>query len=256
MTNADAAPNLTADQMGALLTALEGADSVELKVTVPDRDQRSAIQALEMDALDARIRQVVYFDTPDLLLNRHGVIVRARRRTDGDDSVIKLRPVVPQALSAELRKMSGFGVEVDAMPGGFVCSASMGNKKRKGKVKEALAGERPISSLFSAQQRAFFQDCAPPGITLNDLSVLGPITALKLKYSPPGYGGRLVAELWFYPDGSRILELSTKCASTEIFDVAVRTRAYLQDRGIDLTGEQQAKTRTALEYFSRDLTAR
>ena len=254
MTNPPGIPNLPSNQMAALLSALEGCDSVELKVTVPDRDQRSTMQALEMDALDAQIRQVVYFDTPDLALNRHGIIVRARRRTDGDDSVIKLRPVVPSELSTDLTGVPGFGVEVDAMPGAFVCSASMGAKKRKGKVKEVIAGERAISSLFTKQQRAFFGDCAPDGVFLDDLSVLGPVTALKLKYSPSGYTGKLVAELWFYPDGTRILELSTKCASNETFDVAVRTRAYLEERGIDLTGEQQAKTRTALEFFSREIT--
>jgi hypothetical protein len=59
--------------------------------------------------------------------------------------------------------------------------------------------------------------------------------------------------LWLYPDGSRILELSTKCAPDEAFDVAVRTRAYLSERGVNLSGEQQTKTRTALEYFSAQL---
>jgi hypothetical protein len=32
-----------------------------------------------MDALDAQIRQVLFFGTPDLALNRVGVVVRARR---------------------------------------------------------------------------------------------------------------------------------------------------------------------------------
>jgi hypothetical protein len=41
------------------------------------------------------------------------------------------------------------------------------------------------------------------------------------------YGRKLVAELWLYPDGSRILELSTKCAPSKAFDVAAETRAYL-----------------------------
>ena len=39
-----------------------------------------------------------------------------------------------------------------------------------------------------------------------------------------------MAELWFYPDGSRILELSTKCKPEEAFDVAARTRAYLSEQ--------------------------
>jgi hypothetical protein len=53
-----------------------------------------------------------------------------------------------------------------------------------------------------------------------------------------------------YPDGSRILELSTKCSTTEPFQVAAETRAFLAGRGVDVGGEQQTKTRTALEYFS------
>ena len=81
--------------------------------------------------------------------------------------------------------------------------------------------------------------------------MLGPIFVLKLKFSPEGYERRLVAELWLYPDGSRILELSTKCAPSEAFEVAAETRAYLSGRGVDLVGEQQTKTRTALEFFAR-----
>ena len=57
--------------------------------------------------LDAELSQVFFFDTPDLALNRSGVIVRARRTRAGDDTVVKLRPVVPQELSAELRRPEG-----------------------------------------------------------------------------------------------------------------------------------------------------
>ena len=70
---------LTPDRLDELMSLLQGADSVELKLTVPDADQRSAVRALEMDPLEAELRQVFFFDTPDLALNQHGVIVRARR---------------------------------------------------------------------------------------------------------------------------------------------------------------------------------
>ena len=56
--------------------------------------------------------------------------------------------------------------------------------------------------------------------------------------------------MWFYPDGSRILELSTKCLPEDAFQVAGETRAYLVERGIDLDGEQQTKTKTALEFYA------
>ena len=73
-----------------------GSDSVELKLTVPETDQRSTVAAVEIDPLEARIRHIFFFDTPDLTLSRHGVVVRLRRvQKEGDDSVVNLRPVVP-----------------------------------------------------------------------------------------------------------------------------------------------------------------
>jgi hypothetical protein len=243
-------------QLAELLPLIRGADSVELKLTVPESDQRSAVGALGMDPIDAQIRQVFFFDTPDLALNQAGVVVRARRvQRKGDDSVVKLRPVVPDDLPAKLRRSPAFGVEVDAMPGGFVCSGSLKHVLGAGQVKEALAGARPLRKLFSKEQRAFFSTHAPDGIELDDLSVLGPIFVLKLKFSPEGYDGKLVAEMWLYPDDSRILELSTKCLPADAFLAAAEARAFLSQRGVDLSGEQQTKTRRALEYFSARLQA-
>jgi hypothetical protein len=239
-----------------LLSLIKGADSVELKLTVPDSEQRATVAALGMDPLEAQIRQVYFFDTPDLALNRHGVVVRARRvQQRGDDSVVKLRPVVPDELPTGLRASKNLVVEVDAMPGGYVCSASLKGTPRAGEVKEVAAGDRPIRRLFSKEQRAFYAAHAPEGVGLDDLSILGPINLMKLKFSPRELGRRMVAELWLYPDGSRILELSTKCAPTEAFQVAVESRAFLTKQGVDLSGEQQTKTKTALEFFSRSRKA-
>src|SRR4051812_46047499 len=96
-----------------------------------------------MDPLEGQIRQVYFFDTPDLALFQQGVVARARRvQKKGDDSVVKLRPIVP------------------------------------------------------------------------------------------------------------------KCEPASAFDVAARTRAFLLDRGVNLSGEQQTKTRTALEFFSKQASAK
>jgi hypothetical protein len=246
-----AAPALTDSQLQQLLGLMQGADTVELKLTVPDADRRSTVVALGMDPMDAFLRQVFFFDTPDLALDQAGIVTRARR-TQGrpDDSVVKLRPVDPGDLSDDLRASKLFGVEVDAMPGGFVCSGSFKGELKAGHVKKTLAGQHPLRSLFSKDQHAFLAESAPDDLDVDKLMVLGPVTVLKLKYEPEGYGRKLVAELWFYPDGSRILELSTKCKPDEAFDVAVRTRSYLSERGVNLSGEQQTKTHTALEYFS------
>jgi hypothetical protein len=254
MAASEVAPNLSDEQLREVLGLIKGADSVELKLTIPDEHRRSTVMRLGMDPLAAYIRQVVFFDTPELALEGAGVVVRARRSQGrSDDSVVKLRPVVPGQLPDGVRAAETFGVEVDAMPGGYVCSGSCKGELKAGRVKEAMAGERPVRKLFSKEQRAFYEAHAPDGIGLDDLAVLGPVNLLKLKYSPDGYDRKLVAELWMYPDGSRILELSTKCRPDEAFQVAAETRAYLSGRGVNLSGEQQTKTRTALEYFATEL---
>ena len=244
---------LTADQLQEMLVLAKQAGSVELKLTVPDTDQRSAIAALRMDPLEAQVRQVFFFDTPDLALNKQGVVLRARRvQGRSHDSVVKLRPVVPDTLPAKVRKSPNMVTEVDAMPGGFVCSAAMKAELGPSVIASVVAGKRPVRKLFSKEQRRFYADSAPDR-DMDSLSVLGPITLLKLKLSPNELGRRVVAEAWFYPDGSRILELSTKCGAADAEQVAADTRAFLEKRGVSLTGEQQTKTATALKFFSAEL---
>ena len=186
-----------------------------------------------------------------------GVVVRGRRiQGKGDDSVVKLRPVVPDSLPSSLRKSPNFGVEVDAMPGGFVCSASLKAQWGPTPVKAVLRGEMPIRKLFTKEQRAFYAEHAPTGIGLDDLVPLGPINVLKVRFVPEGLNRRHVAELWFYPNGSRILELSTKTLPAAAFQAAAETRAYLVERGVTLTGAQQTKTKAALEHFAKELRAK
>jgi hypothetical protein len=247
-------PNLSNEEFQRLVALTKGADSVELKLTIPESDQRSAVLALDMDPLEGELRQVYFFDTPGLALFEEGVVVRARRvQKKGDDSVVKLRPVEPNDLPDSLRQSPNLVVEVDAMPGGFVCSASLKRDLEKTPVRETCAGKHALSKLFSKEQRSFFSANAPEAIELDELAVLGPINVLKLKFSPEGYDRRLVAELWLYPDNTRILELSTKCKPDEAFQIAAEARAFLMRHGVDLSGEQQTKTRTALEFFSKEL---
>ena len=243
------------EKLREMMKLLRESDDVELKLTVPETVRRSAITALDLDPLEGQVRQVFFLDTPDLELDKAGVVARVRRvQGRPDDSVVKLRPVVPAEMPAELRAQPEFVVELDAMPGGFVCSGSLKGGPKRVTVRDAVAGREPVRRLFSKPQRQFFADHAPEGMTLDDLRFLGPIHVFKLKFEPAELPRRLVAEMWIYPDGSRILELSTKCATTEPFDVAAETGAYLAGKGIQVrAADQQTKTRTALEFFSAEL---
>ena len=181
-------------------------------------------------------------------------MVRARRIPRGaGDTVIKLRPVVPDQIPEELRRSGRVNVEVDAMPGGYVCSASMKGKRDPVPIRQVARGEDSVGSLFSKSQKAFFKTYAPGDLRLRDLVPLGPINILKLRFSPKTFGRKMVAEFCLYPNGGRILELSTKCAPDEAFQVAAKARAFLISRGIDLDGDQQTKTKMALEFFSEAL---
>jgi hypothetical protein len=251
---------MTDEELTSLMGLLRGADSTELKLTVPPASHRDTVQGLPIDPVETQPRQVYFFDTPDLALNRAGLVVRARRIQGGKgDTVIKLRPVDPADLSPELRADASFNVEVDVLPGGYVCSASFKGKSDGAQIWNAVRGGRPLRKLFSKPQRAFYQQHAPQGIDLDALIPLGPTFSLKGRFdAQTGVGSgtpsrSIVVELWLYPDGSRILELSTKCAPAEAFNVAAETRAYLAGRGVVLTGVQQTKTRTALEYYVKQL---
>jgi hypothetical protein len=61
--------------------------------------------------------------------------------------------------------------------------------------------------------------------------------------------------VWHYPDGSRVLELSTKTTPEEAFEVAAATRELLAAKGVDLSALQQTKTKTALEFFAAERAA-
>jgi hypothetical protein len=149
--------------------------------------------------------------------------------------MLKLRALTPTTLPRRERKSSGFTVELDAMPGGYVCSGTWKRGVGNMDVRQAVAGTRPLSALFPAKHRAVLSQHAPAGLAFDKLSVLGRILVLKLKFDPEEYQRRLVAELWMYPDNSRVLELSTKCDPQEAFLVAAETRERSFHDGVSIS---------------------
>jgi hypothetical protein len=243
---------LSPQQLRDLLGLLDHVRSVELKLTVRDTDRAPAIAALDLDVLEAELRQVVFFDTRDLTLNRAGIVLRARRIRKGGDVIVKLRPIDPAALPKKVRRSDGFTVELDAMPGAFVCSGTLKAEADNADIRRVLAGKRSIRNLFDDGQRSLFEAHAPRHVSLDSLKALGPVNIAKMKCSPRDFADRtLVAELWLYPDGSRVLELSTKCAPEDALRVAADARVFLSERGIAVTADQDSKTHRALHYFAQ-----
>ena len=247
---------LTGEQLVEMFRLVKGATSVEMKLSVPVGVGRATVKSIGLDPVEAQPRQAFFFDTPDLALNKAGVVVRARRIQGGDgDTVIKLRPVDPSTIDPDLRRSAAFKLEVDAMPGGFVCSASFKGACTGQEVLDVASGEMPLRTLFSKEQRAFYDAHAPAGLTMDQLVLLGPTFLLKAKHQPKAkdFDRPIVLEVWIYPDGSIVMEVSTKCLPKETFQVAGDFRAYLARHGIVLSADQSAKTKTALEFYSARL---
>ena len=106
--------------------------------------------------------------------------MRARRIAGGrGDTVVKLRPVEPDEIADDLKNDSAFNIEVDALPGGFVCSASFKGRSNGQAIRDAVSGKKRLSKIFSKGQRAFYKEHAPAGLDLDSLVPLGPTFILK-----------------------------------------------------------------------------
>jgi hypothetical protein len=247
-------PMLSREQIAEVMTLLKDVNSVELKLVAPADTHRATIGKLGLDPIEAEVRQVYFFDTPNLDLNKAGLVVRARRVAGGaGDTVVKLRPVDPAAISKELRRSESFKTEVDVVPGGFVCSGSFKGRCAAQEVKDTVSGKMPLDQLFSKEQRAFFRAHAPKGIELRSLATFGPTFVLKVRVWVKQLDRRLTVELWLFPDGSRNLEISAKAAPSEAFQATAELKAYLAEAGIELTGNQQTKTRAAMQFFAPEV---
>lgn len=246
----------TSEEIAEIFKLVKGATSVELKLSVPLSAQRATIKGIGLDPVEAQPREAYFFDTPDLALNKAGVVVRARRIQGGDaDTVIKLRPVDPSTIDPDLRRSAAFKIEVDAMPGGYVCSASFKGVCTGDEVLDVTTGAMSLRKLFSKEQRAFYDAHAPAGVTMDKLVILGPTFLLKARHQPKAkdFDRPIIMEVWLYPDGLRVMEVSTKCLPKEAFQVAADFKAYLAGKGIELGADQSAKTKTSLEFFSARL---
>jgi hypothetical protein len=179
-------------------------------------------------------------------------VLRARLVHDGaDDSTVKLRPVDPQTIGKRWKHDPKLEFEVDAVGERFVSSAKLSADQDRGEIDDVARGERETRSLFSGDQEKFLADHAPggAGVDWDRLRVLGPVDVRKWEFEPKELGYEVTVEEWVLPDRSDLVELSIKVDPEEAVEANERFVEFLRSRGFDTDGEQQTKTRAALEYF-------
>ncbi|BCY12073.1 hypothetical protein [Actinoplanes sp. L3-i22] len=237
---------------GRTVKLADQAERVELKVVSSERQCRS----LAIDRAAAESRRVFFLDTPDLALYRAGLVVRVRDMGDRpDDVVVKLRPMDSHTVPKWVRRKNMLEVEIDAMPGQRVCSGSLKVRLGRGVVARTWSAGRPLTKLLPQPQRRLLAACGPDRLSLDDLVVFGPVEVRKYRFEPDGFDRRLAAEKWAFPDGSTVLELSTRCPVGKAPEVAARLTATLSAHGVAPAASQMTKTEMTLRYSAADWAA-
>ncbi len=235
---------------GKVAKAVAGAEAIEIKATIPDRQVRQALARFGLTASNDEERYIYFFDTPRLDLLGAGIIARARRVVgDAHDSTVKFRPIDPKDVGRKWRRYRDFKIEVDASETGMVKSASFSMPVNKGLIKRVAGGKKPIAAIFSAEQEDFLMAMAGRAIDFAGLAVLGPLIAQRWQIEDPGCPWPITAELWKRGDGKRLMEVSIKAPAVQAAVAVGGFMAFLAEVGAERDTNQQTKTRWALDYY-------
>lgn len=225
--------------------------AVEVKITARVEDEDLILGLLKDRDEEPQERTVYFFDTPTLELFDVGLVLRARKtKGDTDDSTVKVRPVDPTRIPIDWMKTEGFEVEMDRVGDAQVISAKLSAEQAEGEIEDAVAGTRPLRKLFSADQERLISEFGPREVGWEALTPMGPIAVQKWKISARKLGHEIVVERWKLPDKSDLVELSIKVAPGEATVAADAFLGFLEAMGLEISGDQQTKTRGALTYFT------
>ena len=239
-----------ASTRGKFAVAVAGAESIEIKATIPGRQIRVALERFHLGAGNDEERLIYFFDTPRLALLRSGIIVRARRVVGGaHDCTVKFRPVDPAKIGKKWRKYRDFKVEADASETGLVRSASFSMPVAKGLIKRVAGGKTPVADLYGDEQRAFLRTMARRDIDFASLAVLGPLMAQRWQFADPACPWPITAELWRRGDGGRLMEVSIRAPVLQTAVAVGGFMAFLAEVGVERDRRPQTKTRWALDYY-------
>jgi hypothetical protein len=238
----------------------DGVGSVELKVTLAERQVDNALGKLGLDPDGAAAEpREIYFcervgpssEAMPLPLLARGIILRIRKVRDGpDDATVKLRGPegsVDPALWRERTRRFGDDakIEGDWAAGRRLISASLGSKVEGGRIDEVVA-DRPqqLRRLLSKAQQELAADLL---VELDTLELLDPIHAWKWK-GAGGLDADIMAELWELDDGLRFLELSMLVdAKANPVDAKRRFEESVRRRDLTIDAKQETKTSKVLE---------
>jgi hypothetical protein len=149
-----------------------------------------------------------------------------------------------------VRNATSFTAEVDVVPEGFTCSAGLAGTVDDALVRRVARGRAAVAELLTEGQHRFCasQDTDPP--PLDRLMVLGPLHVVQHKARLPELDRPLRARHWYFPDGSRRVDLSARCGPEEAVDVTRAVKDALAGRGLALEGDRETLLRRTLMHLA------
>jgi hypothetical protein len=132
----------------------------------------------------------------------------------------------------------------------LVCSAKLDSEQEGGEIDSVMEGKRDQRKLFTSDQEELIREFGPGGVDWDRIHPLGPVDTRKYELEMDELDHEVTVEIWVLPDGSDLVELSIKVASDEAEDAGRDLREFLTSQGFDVGGDQQTKTRAALNFFS------
>jgi uncharacterized protein YjbK len=245
--------NQTSEDRTAEGTA--GTQGVELKVTVSEEKEDAAARAFGLNRKAGERRRIFFFDTPDLALFKHGVVLRAREVKGGkDDSTVKIRPVDPEKLSDKWHGLKGFKIEADGVGNKLTRSASLSVEQGDDEIKAVERNLRAIEKLYSPEQELLLAEMSPVRVNFKELRVLGPVDAVRWEVTHEALTYPITAEEWTLTDGWDLLEMSIKVKTAQASTASAAFDEFLKGLHLKPQGGQETKTRIALEFFVKQST--
>jgi hypothetical protein len=248
-------PTAPAQASGEVVSA----PRVEVKMMLAEVEAGPA--RLGVEAGEVELRDVTFYDTADLQLERAGTILRTRRVKGGgddDDSTVKLRPMTAASVAPAFLEEKGFKCELDKNVGApAVSSCSLTEEREAGVIASVARGAEPITTLFTSDQESYLEMHQErfPAIWPR-LRPLGPIAAEVWKAAPSEFdGAKVTVERWDVPGGARSLEVSVKVSQADAAAFEQKLVAWVAGRGLHAATVQESKTRAALEALAAQLAS-
>ncbi|MGC5166210.1 hypothetical protein [Luteimicrobium sp. DT211] len=223
------------ENVSAVLAALRPDHPVTLRFTVAGHQQRRAFAALGPNLHGVGVRQVAFFDTPDLALRRSGVVAAARRTQHGEAEVsIRVRATAPGSGLPGAAWSTSVEVDVDGVTAALTCVCSADAGAADEKVRALLSGRLHLGDLLDDVQLRVWERWVPHAVGPRDLQVLGPVHMLTRRYFPGWYRRTLTAETWFVPGDPPLLDLVVQATPATACRLAETTTRALAARGVAL----------------------